>query len=54
MIVAGMVLVLAALLVTGTTYKEHGQVDSDIMVASVIALALGMILIIGGAKKPSE
>ena len=53
MIAAGVLLILAALLVTGTTFKEHGTIGNDIMIASVVALALGLGLMIFGGKKNS-
>lgn len=54
LIISGILLTLAALLVTGTTYKEHGTISTDIMIAAAAALIIGIGLVIAGAKKNSK
>ena len=51
---AGLLLIIAALLVTGTSYQEHGNIPTEIMIASVIALGIGLGLMLFGGKKSSE
>ena len=54
LIVSGIVLILAALLVTGTTFKEHGTVSSDVMMAAIAAIVIGLGLVIAGGKQNSK
>lgn len=54
MLFVGLLLILAALLVTGTSYREHGDISSEIMIASAIALGIGLGLMMLGGKKSSE
>ena len=49
-IVVGLILIFAALLVTGSTFKETEGLSTDIMIASFVALAIGVILIVRGGR----
>lgn len=54
LIVSGIVLILAALLVTGSTYREHGAISTDVMIAAVAALVFGLGLVIAGGRQNSK